>query len=233
MIEKYYRKAATVTGVLFLIATVADILSIPFLASMNTTNYLVDVSSNKGLFSVGALLLFVGGVAATGVAISLYPVLRRFNEGLALGAVVFRTFEGLLRFVAVCSLLLLITLSQQFVEAGAPDSSYFQTSGILLVAAYHWVANVGALLAFSLGCLLYYIVFYRTKLIPRWLSVWGLVGGALSMVSVVLVLLGFVAPFSPGQIIFNLPILPQEIVLAVWLIVKGFDPSAFAPGQPQ
>jgi amino acid permease len=158
-------------------------------------------------------------------------VLRKFNAGLALGSVGFRTFEGVLRFVAVCALLLLITLSQQFVEAGAPDSSYFQTFGVLLYAGYRWVANVGALLAFSIGCLLYYIIFYRTNLVPRWISVWGLVAAILTMLSCVLTTVGLIVPFSTEQIVLALPMLPQEMVLAVWLIVKGFNPSAIASGD--
>jgi len=229
----YYRKIAIIVGVLFIIATGADILSAPFLAPMNATNYLVDVSANSGLVATAALLLFIGGAAATGVAISLYPVLRKYNRGLALGSVGFRTFEGVLRFVAVCSLLLLITLSTQFVNAGAPNSSYFQTLGVLLVAGYRWVANVGALLAFSIGCLLYYIIFYRTKLVPRWLSVWGVVAAILSMASCLLTMFGVFAPFSTGQVVLALPMLPQEMVLAVWLIVKGFNPSVIASKSPQ
>jgi hypothetical protein len=210
----YYRKIAISAGVLFIIATGADLLSIPFLGPMTATNYLVSVSANGGLVAAGALLLFIGGAAATGIAISLYPVLRKYNRGLALGA--------------VCGLLLLITLSQQFVKAGAPDSSYFQTLGVLLVAGYRWVANVGSLLAFSIGCLLYYIIFYRTKLVPRWLSGWGLVAGILSMLSCLLVMFGLMAPFSTEQVVLALPMLPQEMVLAVWLIVKGFNPSVIA-----
>jgi hypothetical protein len=85
-----------------------------------------------------------------------------------------------------------------------------------------------SLLAFSIGALLYYIIFYRTKLVPRWLSIWGLVAAILTMLSCVLVTVGLIAPFSTEQVVMNLPIMPQEIVLAVWLIVKGFNPSVLA-----
>jgi hypothetical protein len=227
-----YRNNAISAGILFIIATGADILSSQFLGPITATNYLVSVSANGGLVGIGALLLFIGGAAATGIAISLYPVLRKFNGGLALGSVGFRTFEGVLRFVAVCTLLSLITLSQQFVKAGAPDSSYFQTLGVLLYAGYRWVGNVGALLAFSIGCLLYYIIFYRTKLVPRWLSVWGLVAAILAMLSCVLAMVGLIAPFGTEQVVLALPMLPQEMVLAVWLIVKGFNPSVIASKSP-
>ena len=223
----------SIAGVLWIIYTSVDILSSLFTGSITSTNYLVSVSENAGLVGTGALLLFIGGACASGIAISLYPVLKKFNAGLALGAVGFRISEGVLRFVAVCGYLLLITLSQQFVKAGAPDSSYFQTLGALVYAGNRWVGNVASLLAFTIGVLLIYIIFYRAKLVPRWLSGWGIAAGIFTMLSALLAMYGLIAPFSTAQIILNLPILPQELVLAVWLIVKGFNPSVIASKSPQ
>jgi len=223
-----YRKLAISAGILFIIYTSLDVLSFLFLGPVNSTNYLVSVSENASLVGAGAFLLLVGGACASGIAISLYPVLKKFNATLALGAVGFRISEGVLRFVSVCILLSIITLSQLFVKAGAPESSYFQTLGELLLAARGWVSHVGALLAFSIGCTLYYIIFYQTKLVPRWISVWGLIFGILGIVSCALVSTGLIAPFSTVQVVMLIPMLPQEIVLAVWLIVKGFNPSAIA-----
>ena len=229
----YFRKLAIIAGVLWIIYTSVDILSSLFTGSITSTNYLVSVSENAGLVGTGALLLFIGGACASGIAISLYPVLKKFNAGLALGAVGFRISEGVLRFVAVCGYLLLITLSQQFVKAGAPDSSYFQTLGALVYAGNRWVGNVASLLAFTIGALLIYIVFYRTKLVPRWLSGWGIVAAILGMLSCVLVLVGLIAPFGTEQVVIAIPMLPQELVLAVWLIAKGFSPSVIASKSPQ
>ncbi len=222
------RKNAISAGVLFIIADLVGFLSFPFMAPVNAESYLVRVSTNGGLVTSGALLLFIGGAAAIGIAISLYPVLRKHSEVLALGSVGFRTVEGVLDFVSVLALLILITISQQFINAGAPDSSYFQTLGVLTVSGFHWAVNVIKLMVFSIGCLLYYIIFFRTKLIPRWLSSWGVVAAIMTMVSALLVMYGLIAPFSTAQIVLNLPILPQELVLAVWLIVKGFNQSAIA-----
>jgi len=227
-----YRNNAISAGVLFIVATVVSILSLPLMGPVNATNYLVDVSTNANQVATAALLLIIGGAAAPGIAISLYPVLRKYNEGLALGSVCFRVIEGVFYIAAPIGLLLLITLSQEFVKAGAPDSSYFQTLGVLVVAGFRWVGNVGATLAFSIGCLLYYIIFYRTKLVPRWLSGWGLVAGVLTMLSCLLVMFGLIAPFSTEQIVLAIPMLPQEMVLAVWLIVKGFNPSVIASKSP-
>jgi hypothetical protein len=224
----YFRKLAIIAGVLFIIYTSVDILSFLFLGPVTAPNYLVSVSENAGLVGTGALLLLIGGACASGIAISLYPVLKKFNAGLALGAVGFRISEGVLRFVAVCAYLLLITLSQQFVKAGAPDSSYFQTLGELVYAGNRWVGSIGSLLAFSIGALLYYIIFYRTKLVPRWISVWGLVAAITSIVSCVLATVGLIPVMGTEKLILTVPMLPQEMVLAVWLIVKGFNPSVIA-----
>jgi hypothetical protein len=222
------RKYAISAGILFIIADLVGFISFPFMAPVNAANYLVSISTNGSLVATAAVLLFIGGAAAIGIAISLYPVLRKYNEGLALGSVGFRTVEGVFDFISVLGLLILITLSQQFVGAGAPDSSYFQTLGGLSISGFHWAVNVVKLMAFSVGCLLYYIIFYRTKLIPRWLSGWGIAAAIMTMLSALLVMYGLIAPFSTAQIILNLPILPQELVLAAWLIVKGFNPSAIA-----
>jgi hypothetical protein len=223
MMKGDYRKNAISAGVLFIIADLVGFLGFPFLAPMNATDYLVSISANQSLISTGALLLFIGGAAAIGIAISLYPVLKRYDEGLSLGSVGFRTVEGVFYLVGATCLLLLTTLSQQFVNAGAPDPSYFETFGALLVSGYHWSMNVVSLLAFSIGCLLYYLVFYRTRLVPRWLSGWGIVAAFLTMMSASLAMLGLIGPLSAEQGILNLPILLQELALAIWLIVKGFS----------
>ena len=99
----YFRKLAIIAGVLFIIYTSVDFLSFLFLGTTTATNYLVSVSENAGLVGTGALLLFIGGACASGIAISLYPVLKKFNAGLALGAVGFRISEGVLTFVSVCA----------------------------------------------------------------------------------------------------------------------------------
>ena len=223
------KKIAIIAGVLFIIATVASVLGTLFSKPiLDATDYLIKISANENRIAIGALFKFIAAAASAGIAISLYPILKKYNQGLALGSVGFRIIEGMLGIVGVICLLLLTTLSQEFVKAGAPDSSYFQTLGVLLLAGYRVAGNVASLLAFSIGALLYYYIFYQTRLVPRWLSGWGLVGAMLSMVSGLLVMLRLIDPFSTFQIVLNLPIAPQEMVLAVWLIVKGFNPSVIA-----
>ena len=112
------RKIARIAGVLFIIATAASIASNPFLGSISSSNYPVDVSANASQVATGALLAFIAAAASASIAVSMYPILRRHNEGLALGAVGFRLIEGTLYIVGVVLLLSLVTLSQDFVNAG-------------------------------------------------------------------------------------------------------------------
>jgi hypothetical protein len=223
------RRIAVVAGVAFLTATVAQVAGVAMVPPiLGAPEYLTRISTNESRVLLGALLQFIGGLACTGIALALYPVLRYFNHVLAIGSVGFRTIEGMLHaLIAVCWLLL-VTLSREAVSAGAPGSSAYQVPGALLQAGPDWLAPLN-LLAFGLGALCYYWVFYQSRLIPRWLSAWGLVAIALAMLSALLVLLGLIEAFSTPQLVLAAPIGLQEMVLAAWLIAKGFNPRAIAP----
>ena len=223
------RRIAVVAGVLFITATLADVISRVALVQpiLSAPVDFAKVSANEGQVLFGALLLLIGAAAAAGIAIALYPVLRKHNEGLALGSVGFRLLEAALYIGIVVCLLLLVTLSQESANAGAAAASGYQVPGALLMAARDSLGEV-AVLTFGLGALMYYWVFYQSRLVPRWLSGWGLVAIALVMVSGLLVMLGLTEPMSTTQVVLALPIAVQEMVLAVWLIAKGFNPSALA-----
>jgi hypothetical protein len=228
-----YRTTATITGVLFIIATFASILSNAFLPSVNASDYLVAVSANQNQVTAGALLIFIAAITSAGIAISLYPLLKKYNEALALGAVCFRLIEAVFYIVGALGLLLLLTLSQEFVKAGTPGAFSFQALGALLLAGHNWAGFGLATIAFGLGALMYYYIFYQSELIPRWLSGWGLVGGTLTIAASILVMFHFILLMSTIFIVLILPIAVQEMVLAFWLIVKGFNPSAVAAGSPK
>ena len=227
---KQNKKIAVTTGILFIIATVASIASLPFLAPINASNYLASVSQNENQVITGIFLTLIAAFASASIAISLYPVLKKHSQSLALGAVGFRLIEAIFYIVGIIGIVLLLSLSQEFVNAGAPSSSYFQTLGVILLSGYHWVGNVAATLAFYLGAMMYYYIFYRTKLIPRWLSGWGLVAVTMGIVASMLVMFQLISPMSTVQVVLNLPIAVQEMVLAVWLIVKGFNSAALGSG---
>jgi hypothetical protein len=198
---------------------------------LNAPDYLTRIAANELPVLAGALLVLIMGWADAGIGIAMYPVLRRHNEGVALGAAAFRIIDGILVCIGAVLVLVLATLSREFIMTGPAGLAQFQSLGALLTEGRIWVRDVAALPAWCIGAYLYYALFYKTRLVPRWLSVWGLVGITLTAAASILVLFRRIAPFSTAQVLMLLPIAPQELVLAVWLIVRGFNPSASASQQ--
>ncbi|MFC1915701.1 DUF4386 domain-containing protein [Chloroflexota bacterium] len=226
-----YRKTAIIVGVLFITATVATLLSIPLTNHINAPDYLINISSNETQMIIGALLQLINSIAIVGIAVMLFPILKKRNEALALGYVCARIMEAAILVVAVISLLLLLTLSQEFVKAGAKDVSYFQASGTLLVAAHEWAWLLGGEFFLTLSALILNYILYQSRLIPRFISVWGLIGATLLLAQGLLGMFGSLTETSVLGTFLFLPIALQEMVFAVWLIVKGFNPSAIASGS--
>ena len=218
------RKATAIAGWLYISATVAGILSVAY--AVDTPDYLVKASANANQVILAAFFHLLMAPAYIGIAISLYPLLRKYNPYFAFGFASFRIIAGVFIIIGVVFLLLILTLSQDFVTAGAPGSSYFQTLGRLLQAGRDLVNHVATILAVSLGGLFYYSMLYQTKLVPRWLSVWGLVGTTLTLLATLLVMFRLIGIITTSYIVLNSPMALQEMVLALWLIVKGFNPSA-------
>ncbi len=215
------RKTAKIVGVLFIIATVATIISGVFYWGIYDPDYLTAVSANENQVLIGVLLMLTATASLVAIPIMLFPILKKHNESLALGYVGARIFEGFFFVVMAICLLSILSLSQEFVNAVAPVASYFQTSGTLLLAVFDWS---GILLdfPFAISALILNYLYYKSKLIPRWLSVLGLIGSALMLVISPLNMFDL----SPSLIYLAAPIGIQEMVLAAWLIVKGFNSSA-------
>ena len=224
------RKAARITGILFIVATVAGLLGNALTGSIvGAPDYFVQIAANKNLIVLGAILTFIAAAGSAGIAISLYPVLRKHNEGLALGSVGFRLVEGVFYIVGALGLLSLLSLSQEYTSVGPQAVPTFQVLGTLITAIRVWAGFVLGVIAFCLGAAMYYYVMYRSKLVPRWLSAWGLVGLASVFSMTLMIAFGERVSEPSGMLVLlAIPIALQEMVLAVWLIVKGFNPSAIA-----
>ncbi len=223
---KSTRKIAVITGVIFIIATlIGPILATPLTPDLTGADYLTQISAQPNQVAGGVLLRIIAAFASGGIAIAMYPVLKEQNVGLALGSVVFRAIEATFYMVGVVSLLSLLTLSQQFTVAGAADRPSLQAIGNLMVSLRDDAA-LAAVFAFCLGAFMYYYLFFQSQIIPRWLSGFGLVAIMLMMAACILAL--FSGNRITSYILLAAPIGVQEMVLAVWLIVKGFSPSASA-----
>jgi len=225
-----YRKNAIIAGVLYIIGTVAGILSLVLSQPVRAAqDALAGVVANANQVIVATLFVLLMGLSLAMVPVVLHPILRRYNEVLALGYVVFRgALETVTYFVTAIVWLLLLALSQLYVQAGAPAAPSFQASGALLLKAGEISSLTG--IVFCLGALMFYAVLYQSRLVPRWISVWGLAALVPYLAAEVLAMFALLDPLSTTAVLLHLPLAVQEMVLAVWLIVKGFSPAAIAPG---
>jgi hypothetical protein len=217
-----YRKNAALTGVLYIIGTIAGILSVVFTNPLlDSSDLLTAVSENGNQLILGALSISTMALALAMVPVVMFPVLRSFNEVLALGYVVFRgALETSFYFVSVISSLLLLTMSQVAVI----DSSALHPIAIELLETK--LLSSLLTIVFILGALMFYTVLYQSKLVPRWLSGWGLIATLPYLVAGFLVLFGIIEHMSAIDSALRAALGIQEMVLALWLIVKGFDPIA-------
>jgi hypothetical protein len=170
----------------------------------------------------GSFFIFLMGISLVAMTVFLYPIFRRDSEELALGMLLFRgALEGAWYFITTLSMLFLFALGKEYIATGA-NSAALQSMGNVMYQFLDLQGPVGTIL-FLIGAMCLYISFYRTQLIPRWLSVWGLIGVVPYMAYALLHLFGM-----DKGVGFYLQMLlaPQEIVMALWLIIKGFDHAA-------
>lgn len=217
------KKIARMVGILFIIGTVSGILSTGVTPILTASDYLVKVSENQGIIILGVLSVLIMGISLSMMSVVLFPVLKKYNETLALGAVIFRGVLEMLSYIGIAlSWLLLLTLSHEYVSTGTSEISNFKLMGTMLKDLGLQVGSMGlGAIVFSIGALIIYYIFYKTKLIPKWLSIWGLIGAILYLATPILFMFGFDYEFL--EYILGV----QEMVMAVWLIIKGFNPSAF------
>jgi hypothetical protein len=209
---------------LFIAATAASLIATAFLGSLlKGPAVLAAVALHQDRALAAALFQLLAAFTSAAIAVALYPVLRQHAAGMALGSVAFRLIEGVFYALSAAGTLILVSLSGQLVAGASAHAS------ANLVRDLRDSAGTVGVLAFCTGATLYYLIFYRSRLIPRWLSVWGLAGTVLCLTGGLLVLFQSIAVLSSTQVVLSVPIGVQEMVLAVWLIVKGFSPKAKGP----
>jgi hypothetical protein len=219
------RKTALAGGALYLLT----FISIPRLALfgpiLNDQNYILGSGSDTSVL-VGIVLELIVALAIVGTGVALYPALKRQNEGVALGFVTARLFETGVIVVGILSLLAIVTLRQD-APTGA-DAASLVTTGGALVAIQNWTFLIGQGLMPGINALLLGYLFYRSGLVPRVIPAMGLIGAPLIISSVIGQLFGINEQVSVWSGIATLPIFLWELSLGVWLVVKGFKPSAVA-----
>jgi len=224
-----YRKTAIIVGVLYIIGTVAGVLSVVVIMPiLGASDYLAKVAANANQLTIGALLVLLMALSLAMVPVMLFPIFRKINEVLAVGYVVFRgALETVTYIAGVITWLILLIVGREYVAAGAPDASYFQTLGALLRDGHDAIATI-LMIVFSLGALMLYYALYQSELIPRWISGWGVFAILLHLTTGFLIMFHLQTAFSTSKMVMNSQIFLQEMVMAVWLIVKGFNQSVIA-----
>jgi hypothetical protein len=222
------QKIARVTGVLFLITFITSIPAalILYVPVLDNPNYIAGGGgADNGVF-LGASLELLLIIANIGTAVVLWPVLKRVNEIAALGFVTARVVECVFIAVGILSLLTVVTLRQ---EAAGADAGSLLTVGKSLVALHDWtfLLGPGFVVGVGNGLLLGYLM-YRSGLVPRRMAMLGLVAGPVLCAAGIAVLFGVFEAGSVWQIIATIPEFFWELGLGIWLIVKGFNPSALA-----
>ncbi|MDF2645605.1 MAG: hypothetical protein K0Q73_1410 [Paenibacillus sp.] len=223
------KKSALIVGILFILAAVTAIIGlILYDPILNGPDYLKKGSEHANQVILGALMELILVVSAVGTATTMFPLLRKYNETIALWHVCFRFLEAVIITIGIISVLSLLTLSREFAAAAAPDIASFQASGILLKAIHDWTFLLGPLFMLGINTMMYSYIFYKTKLVPRFIPILGMTGAILVFICALLVMFGVIQQVSVWGAILALPVAANEMILAVWLIVKGFNLSALS-----
>jgi hypothetical protein len=227
------RKTAITVGVLFIIATVFLFIGEAFYDPiLSSPDYLDIAYPNRIIVIIGILLEFACVIAIPLIPVFLFPILKEHFEALALGYVVFRLLEAVLFIMVEINKLSLISVSQGYLNKGGMDASYFQNVGSSIQSWNDWSFSL-YVVVFTLGALMFYSVLYKSKLVPRFISAWGFIAAALLLTGIVLIMVeAFTGIAELGlELVFALPIAVNEMVLAIWLIVKGFNSSTISSGS--
>jgi hypothetical protein len=215
------RRTAVIVGVLFIIATVGSILgSIVLGSALDGDDYLLSFPGSQVILA--SILFLVAATSAFGTAVLLFPILRRESEGLAAGYVGLRAFENIFYAMGVVSLLMMLTVSDSGAAATAPSTD-LRLVGATLLALHSWAVLVGTLIFAGLGSLTVNYVLYRSGLVPRWLSAWGLLGAAGIVIYGLLGIFGVKSGLGSPYMLLAMPLALQEMVFALWLIVRGLQ----------
>lgn len=221
------RRTAFVAGVFFVIAAAAAIVGLALYGPvLNDSGFVTGAGSSNQVLA-GALFEVFVAISVVGTAVTLYPVVRRQGEGLAIGYVAGRVLEATVIVVGMISLLAVVTLRGSSGDAGALSAV---SDG--LVAVHDWTFLLGPGFAIGVNTLMLAYLMYRSELVPRWIARIGLVGGPLIFASSTAILFGAYEQLDPVAGALAFPVFAWEMSLAVYMIVKGFREPAAAPVPP-
>lgn len=214
-----HKSTARAIGILFIIASAAAIIGGSLALPATEPDFLSEAAAAENRVVLGLILELVLALAVFGMAALFFPILKKQHEGMALGYVATRTVEGVLITASTISAALMLALSKGF----GPEASVEGVEPLadVLLAARDWTYWFGPTAVFSVSALILNYLLYRSRVVPTWISIWGFVGGVLLLASAIIEMFG--TALGGWQAVFSAPIGLNEMVLALWLIIKGFD----------
>lgn len=218
-----FRKHATVAGSFFLLAAVASIIGVLLYDEvLHQDNYLLNHQAHVARVAWGGFFEIILVLSVVGTSVTLYPVLKKQNESMAIATVGFRLLEAAIILVGIISLLTVVTLKQEYALELPAEKSSWLVAGKLLVAFHNWTFLYGPNLALGPSTFLTGYLLNSSNLVPRYISLLGIIGGPLIFICAVLVTFGVFPQVSVWGGLFAVPVFVYEMSLAVRLIVKGF-----------
>jgi hypothetical protein len=222
------RKSALVAGLFYLLTFVSIPTLFLYDHVLHNADYILSAGSVTGV-RWGVVLELIVALAGIGTAVALFPVVRRYNEGLALGFVTTRVVEAGMIFLGVISLLAVVTLRQHVGTAAGAEAAAAVATSQGLVAVYNGTFLLGQTLMPVMNALVLGSLLYRARLVPRILPVLGLIGAPLLLSSILGRIFGLTTTVSAWSGLSTIPIAVWEFSLGVWLIAKGCNVVASAP----
>lgn len=212
---------SVVSGCLILIGMVCGILS--SVPSLEFPDYMSVLPAIEIQVLIAVFFQAAMAIVYVYIAVMFFPIIQRYNNGLANAYFGFRILGAGFLFVGIGSLLLLLWLSQAYVSSGQNDASHLLVTGELLRRGRDILNHIGMVLPWSIGGIILYYSLFRIRLIPRWIAIWGLAGSALTLLATLFYMMTFIEMAAPVYFIMNAPTAFIEVVLAMYLIIKGFN----------
>lgn len=224
------RRTAIILGGLLIAAIVCGIFS--SVLEIEEPDYLERLVATESRILLAVSAQAMMAVFYVAIAAVTYPIVEAHNRVLGVAYLMLRTIGASFLFVGIVTLLLFLPLGRSFAETGGDGVATLEILGHFLRLARDWLNHIGMVLPWSLGAVLLYLVFLRTSIVPLWLAAWGLAGSALTLVATILYMMDLIAVVTTAYIMLNVPTAVFEIVLAVYLIAKGFRRPVSAQVSP-
>lgn len=213
------RKKIKISGGLIILGIIIGILSI--VPPVESDKFLEEVFPNKNQVLTGGIFQFFLVPIYTGFSLLLYPILKQYSKTLSIGFVCFRFMAATFQLIGIILLPIFVLLSQEYSAAASSYLAVYESVGDILRLSRDLTNHLGVILATGLGNILFYLILYREKLVPKWLSIWGFIGNIAIMLASFFIIFQLIEVISTEYGLMSIPLVVQEIVLAIWLLTKG------------